>query len=79
MRSLGARSLLFYIGLFGYTLAVGCGIIPEETQVFDTELLMSEVIQFTHYMPDEWKGQLHSKIVSMRKYIHLKLSLINTY
>jgi autophagy-related protein 9 len=29
--------------------------------VFDPENLMEEVIHYTHYMPDEWKGQLHSK------------------
>lgn len=38
-------------------------MIPEETRVFDPELLMTDVIQYTHYMPDEWKSQLHSKKV----------------
>ncbi|KAJ7510163.1 putative transmembrane protein [Mycena galericulata] len=47
------RTVLFYLGVFGSVLA--------ENRVFDPELLMTEVIAFTHYMPDEWKGQLHSK------------------
>jgi autophagy-related protein 9 len=38
-------------------------MIPEENHVFDPELLMTEVITYTHYMPDEWAGQLHSKSV----------------
>ncbi|KAJ6525751.1 autophagy protein Apg9-domain-containing protein [Mycena capillaripes] len=55
------RTVLFYLGVFTSVLAVARGMIPEENRVFDPELLMTEVITFTHYMPDEWKGQLHSK------------------
>lgn len=55
------RTVLFYIGVFGSVLAVARGMIPDDNRVFDPELLMMEVIQYTHYMPDEWKGQLHSK------------------
>ncbi|EPS96850.1 hypothetical protein FOMPIDRAFT_136636 [Fomitopsis schrenkii] len=57
------RTVLFYITVFGSILAVARGMIPEETRVFDPELLMTDVIQYTHYMPDEWKSQLHSKKV----------------
>ncbi|KAH7889606.1 putative transmembrane protein [Phlebopus sp. FC_14] len=57
------RTVLFYITVFGSILAVARGMIPEENRVFDPELLMTEVIQYTHYMPDEWKGKLHSKQV----------------
>ncbi|KAJ7632902.1 putative transmembrane protein [Roridomyces roridus] len=55
------RTVLFYLGVFGSVLAVARGMIPEENRVFDPELLMTEVITYTHYMPDEWKGELHSK------------------
>ncbi|KZT09581.1 APG9-domain-containing protein [Laetiporus sulphureus 93-53] len=57
------RTVVFYVTVFGAILAVARGMIPEENRVFDPELLMIEVIQDTHYMPDEWKGQLHSKKV----------------
>jgi autophagy-related protein 9 len=57
------RTVLFYLGVFGSILAVARGMIPEDNNVFDPELLMMEVISFTHYMPDEWKGALHSKKV----------------
>ena len=57
------RTVLFYLTVFGSILAVARGMIPEENRVFDPELLMTEVIQYTHYMPDEWQGQLHSKKV----------------
>jgi len=57
------RTMLFYLGVFGSILAVARGMIPEENRVFDPELLIMEVIQDTHYMPDEWKDQLHSKKV----------------
>ena len=57
------RTVLFYLGVFGSILAVARGMIPDENRVFDPELLMMEVITHTHYMPTEWKGQLHSKKV----------------
>ncbi|TFK30029.1 APG9-domain-containing protein [Coprinopsis marcescibilis] len=57
------RTVLFYLGVFGAVLGVTRGMIPEENRVFDPELLMSEVITYTHYMPDDWKGELHSKRV----------------
>ncbi|KAK7053152.1 autophagy protein atg9 [Paramarasmius palmivorus] len=57
------RTVLFYLGLFGSVLAMARGMIPEENRVFDPEMLMTGVITYTHYMPDLWKGQLHSKRV----------------
>lgn len=57
------RTVVFYLALFGSVLAVARGMIPDDNRVFDPELLMSEVITYTHYMPDEWKDQLHSKQV----------------
>ncbi|KAH7918533.1 putative transmembrane protein [Leucogyrophana mollusca] len=57
------RTVFFYLGVFGSVLAVARGMIPEENRVFDPEMLMTEVIIYTHYMPDEWKGELHSKVV----------------
>jgi autophagy-related protein 9 len=57
------RTVLFYLGLFGGILGAARGMIPEENRVFDPELLMTEVITYTHYMPDEWRDELHSKKV----------------
>ncbi|EGN95584.1 hypothetical protein SERLA73DRAFT_95101 [Serpula lacrymans var. lacrymans S7.3] len=57
------RTVFFYLSVFGSVLAVARGMIPEDNRVFDPELLMSDVIQYTHYMPDEWKNELHSKKV----------------
>lgn len=57
------RTVLFYVGVFGSVLAVARGMIPEENRVFDPELLMMEVVHYTHYMPAEWKGKLHSQTV----------------
>ncbi|KAG8899850.1 autophagy protein atg9 [Tulasnella sp. 403] len=57
------RTVLFYLGLFGSVLAVARGMVPDAHRVFDPEILMREVISNTHYMPTEWKGQLHSQMV----------------
>lgn len=55
------RNVAFYLAVFGGILTVARGMIPEENRVFDPELLMTEVITYTHYMPEEWKAQLHSR------------------
>ncbi|KAF5380879.1 hypothetical protein D9615_004124 [Tricholomella constricta] len=57
------RTAVFYLGVFTAGLAVARGMIPDDNRVFDPEMLMTEVIAYTHYMPDEWKDQLHSKKV----------------
>ncbi|KAI9459444.1 APG9-domain-containing protein [Lactarius psammicola] len=57
------RTVLFYLSVFGGILAVARGMIPEENRVFDSEVLMEALVQYTHYLPDEWRAQLHAKIV----------------
>ena len=54
------RSVLFYIGVFGTVLAIARGMVPEEHQVVDPTQLMQEIVEHTHYMPEDWKGRLHS-------------------
>lgn len=58
------RTVLFYLTVFTGILATARGMIPEENFVFDPEVLMMDVIHYTHYMPTEWKGQLHSQSAS---------------
>ncbi|KZV87378.1 APG9-domain-containing protein [Exidia glandulosa HHB12029] len=55
------RTVLFYLGVCGSVLAVARGMVPEKNRVFDPEVLMRDVIRYTHYMPVEWKGMLHSQ------------------
>ncbi|KAI0263381.1 autophagy protein Apg9-domain-containing protein [Gloeopeniophorella convolvens] len=57
------RTVFFYLGVFGGILAAARGMIPEDNRVFDPELLMTELVQYTHYLPDEWREQLHAKAV----------------
>ncbi|RDB21088.1 Autophagy-related protein 9 [Hypsizygus marmoreus] len=57
------RTVVFYLTVFGAMLTAARGMVPDDNRVFDPELLMTEVITYTHYMPDEWKQQLHSKKV----------------
>ncbi|KAJ5082850.1 Autophagy-related protein 9 [Penicillium argentinense] len=54
------RTVLFYLGVFGTVWAVARGVAPEETDVFDPEYALLELIDFTHYFPSTWKGRLHS-------------------
>lgn len=59
------RTVLFYLGVFTSILAVTRSGITQDTKVFSPEELLSEVISNTHYMPDEWRSQLHSQAVSL--------------
>jgi hypothetical protein len=57
------RTVLFYLGVFGSILAMARGMVPEENLVFDPEATLREVVYWTHYLPGEWRGKLHSKMV----------------
>jgi len=57
------RTVLFYLTLFGTILAVSRGMIPEENLVFEPEAMLTQVIEYTHYCPNHWKGKLHSEEV----------------
>ena len=54
------RTVLFYLGIFGSIWAVSHGAIPEDNEVFDPEYALRNVIDYTHYMPNQWKDRLHS-------------------
>lgn len=51
---------LAFVALLTTTWAVARGMISEENDVFDPEFAMQNVIEYTHYQPDQWKGRLHS-------------------
>jgi autophagy-related protein 9 len=54
-----------FVALLTTSWAVARGMISEENDVFDPEFAMQNVIGYTHYEPDQWKGRLHSYDVKM--------------
>ena len=80
------RTVLFYLTVFGSIWAVARGNVPEENVVFDPEYALSNVTEYTHYMPSHWKGKLHTneirtefnQLYQMKVYIFLEeiLSII---
>lgn len=54
------RTVLFYLGVFTTVWAVARGAVPEENLVFDPEFALTNVIDYTHYCPNQWHGRLHS-------------------
>lgn len=61
------RTVLFYLGVFTSILAVSRGMVPATNQVFDPEMLLTEVVGYVHYMPESWEGRLHShQVCSLR-------------
>ena len=71
------RTVFFYLGVFGAIMAGARGMVPDDNRVFDPELLMEEVIRYTHYMPEEWKDQLHSKQVGDLESVSRLLNLMS--
>jgi len=60
------KTVFFYLGIFGTIMAVSRGMIPDQTESFDPELLLRGVVEYTHYMPNEWRGKLHTDEVCRR-------------
>ncbi|KAI0148518.1 autophagy protein Apg9 [Xylariaceae sp. FL1272] len=56
---------LGFVAILTTVWAVARGMISEDNAVFDPEFAMQNVIEFTHYEPDHWKGRLHSHEVKM--------------
>ena len=49
-------------------------MIPEENLVFEPEAMLTQVIEYTHYCPNHWKGKLHSdEVLSVSKPSHMEL------
>ncbi|KAJ9113885.1 hypothetical protein QFC19_000079 [Naganishia cerealis] len=71
------RTVLFYLGVFTSVLAVSRGMVPANNQVFDPELLLTEVVGYVHYMPESWEGKLHSQQVhaEFSKMFQMKLAI----
>ncbi|XXH01136.1 Fe(2+) transporter [Hypoxylon texense] len=49
-----------FVALLTTTWAIARGMLSEENDVFDPEFAMQNVIEYTHYQPDQWKNRLHS-------------------
>ncbi|CAF9927448.1 MAG: hypothetical protein GOMPHAMPRED_004396 [Gomphillus americanus] len=57
------RSVLFYLTILGTVFAAtrnSRAVGNEDSLVFDPEYALNAVIRYTHYMPNHWKGKLHS-------------------
>lgn len=70
------RTVLFYLGVFGTIWAVARGMVPEENLVFDPEFALNDVTRFTHYMPNQWRGRLHSDEVRKHFAILYQMKII---
>ncbi|KAM5475338.1 autophagy protein atg9 [Microsporum audouinii] len=70
------RTALFYLGIFGSVWAVAQGVIPAENLVFDPELALGRVIEFTHYQPTHWQGRLHSDEVKKEFSLLYQMKLV---
>ncbi|KAJ3094831.1 autophagy protein atg9 [Phlyctochytrium planicorne] len=57
------RSVFFYIGVFGGLATVARAMIPEENEIYEPERAIRLVAEDTHYLPESWKGKLHSEEV----------------
>jgi autophagy-related protein 9 len=70
------RTVLFYLGVFGTIWATARGTIPDENLVFDPEYALRNVIEYTHYEPDHWKGRLHTDEVKRDFSLLYKMKIV---
>ncbi|KAL7422199.1 autophagy protein atg9 [Cryptotrichosporon argae] len=56
------RTVLFYLGICGSIVAMTRGGAEDPT-VFDPEASLRNIVKYTHYLPGEWQGRLHSQMV----------------
>ncbi|KAK9448008.1 autophagy protein Apg9-domain-containing protein [Limtongia smithiae] len=72
------RNVLFYIGVFGSFLAAARGMIQDERLVYDPEENLRFVARYTHYLPAQWTGRLHTEAVrdEFTQYYCLKIVLL---
>jgi hypothetical protein len=72
------KSVAFYLGLFGTIFAAARGAVPDEHLVFEPEKTLRAVITETHYLPNEWRGKLHTDEVRIEfcKLFNLKVVLL---
>lgn len=57
------KSLIWYLAVFGTILAITRSLIPDPLRAKDPAKLMTEIQEFTHYMPAHWKENLYSEKV----------------
>ncbi|KAK6194250.1 CDP-diacylglycerol-serine O-phosphatidyltransferase [Pestalotiopsis sp. IQ-011] len=67
---------LAFLAICTTTWAMAQGQISEDTNVFDPEYSMRNVIDFTHYEPDQWKDRLHSYEVKAEFDVLYKLKVV---
>ncbi|KAL8711030.1 MAG: hypothetical protein Q9220_004411 [cf. Caloplaca sp. 1 TL-2023] len=70
------RTVLFYLGVLTTMWAIARGAVPEENLVFDPEFALTNVIEYTHYLPNHWRGRLHSDEVKSEFALFYRMKLI---
>ena len=63
------KSLFFYFGVFASIFAVITKLIPDDTEVVNAEETLKRVVEYTHYMPGEWKENLHADDVCWHSFV----------
>jgi len=54
------RAVVFYFTICITVWATARGTLSDETGIFSPEFALRNVMEYTHYEPDHWKGRLHS-------------------
>ena len=57
------KSVIWYVGFFGVILAITRSMMPDSSHAHDPAKLMTEIVEYTHYLPRGWRGRLHTESV----------------
>lgn len=72
------KSVLFYISTLGAIYTICQNSIHDDNIVFEPEQNLQRLYKYTHYMPKEWEGKLHTENVKYEfaKFYNLKIIII---
>ena len=54
------RPLFWYLTIFGVLLGISRAFVDDVNIIFEPEVVMRNMLKYTHYMPKKWRGRAHT-------------------
>jgi len=61
--SAAGRPLIWWLTIFSLLLAVSRSFIPPRNMTNKSNEVMKDIVAYTHFMPEHWKGRCHTRSV----------------
>jgi len=59
------QNVFMYLTTLGFLIAICRAMLsnPQEQAIYQSDAAMRQIVEFTHYMPDDWANKLHTEPV----------------